>query len=118
MRYDIDGRRVELPVKLKVHDSLFVPLAKWSMLLTGNYRCVGDDAMQSIRDAVHSDLAASRAVYRWVGDLCKGSAPPCRSCRSTNTRTPRSARELVGGACAGHRRAQHRRPPADDRRRE
>jgi hypothetical protein len=71
VRYDIDGRQVELPVKLKVHDSLFVPLAKWSMLLTGNYRCVGDDAMQSIRDAVHSDLAASRAVYRWVGDLCK-----------------------------------------------
>jgi len=71
VRYDIDGRQVELPVKLKVHDSLFVPLAKWSMLLTGNYRCVGDDTMQSIRDAVHADLAASRAVYRWVGDLCK-----------------------------------------------
>jgi hypothetical protein len=71
IRFDVDGRAVELPVKLKVHDSIFVPLAKWSMLLTGNYRCVQPDAMRSIRDAVHSDLAASRAIYQWVGDVCR-----------------------------------------------
>lgn len=71
VRFDVDGRQIELPVKLKVHESLFVPLAKWSMLLTGNYRCVTDDGMRSIRDAVHSDLAASRAVYQWVGDVCR-----------------------------------------------
>src|SRR5678816_242002 len=29
---------IEIPVKLKVHDSIFVPLAKWPMLITGNYR--------------------------------------------------------------------------------
>src|SRR5206468_3692894 len=30
IRYDPgDGSKVELPVKLKVHDSIFVPLAKW-----------------------------------------------------------------------------------------
>ena len=29
---------LELPVKLKVHDSLFVPMAKWPMLIAGNYR--------------------------------------------------------------------------------
>jgi NAD(P)-dependent dehydrogenase (short-subunit alcohol dehydrogenase family) len=34
----LDG--LDVPVKLKVFDSLFVPLAKWSMLLTGNYRCI------------------------------------------------------------------------------
>ncbi|MEA2980644.1 MAG: hypothetical protein QOF09_2467, partial [Alphaproteobacteria bacterium] len=28
-----DGSKIELPVKLRVHDSIFVPLAKWSMLL-------------------------------------------------------------------------------------
>ncbi|HVF63788.1 MAG TPA: hypothetical protein VNE58_07330 [Casimicrobiaceae bacterium] len=61
---------IELPVKLKVHDSVFVPLAKWSMLIAGNYRCVREDGMQSIRDAVHQDAAASRAVYAWVGELC------------------------------------------------
>jgi hypothetical protein len=50
---------------------VFVPLAKWSMLLAGNYRCVGVHEMSSIRDAVHTDLEASRAVYETVGDLCR-----------------------------------------------
>jgi hypothetical protein len=49
---------------------VFVPLAKWAMLIAGNYRCVQPDAMRSIRDAVHSDLAATRAVYEWVVELC------------------------------------------------
>ncbi len=72
IRYDAgDGKKLELPVKLKVHDSVFVPLAKWCMLLTGNYRCVRDNDVQSIRDAVHSDLAASKAVYEWVAALCR-----------------------------------------------
>jgi hypothetical protein len=70
---DIEAARfngIELPVKLKVHDSIFVPLAKWAMLLTGNYRCVRADKVISIKEAVHGDLAASRAVYAWVVDLC------------------------------------------------
>jgi hypothetical protein len=62
---------VELPVKLKVYDSVFVPLAKWSMLLTGNYRCVEKDSIRSIRDAVHSDIDQSRSVYDWVSALCR-----------------------------------------------
>ncbi len=70
IRYDAGDGPMELPVKLKVHDSIFVPLAKWSMLLTGNYRCVQKDEMRSIREAVHSDLELSRAIYNWVGDLC------------------------------------------------
>ena len=72
IRFDAPGgNRIELPVKLKVHDSVFVPLAKWSMLLAGNYRCVQRDSMRSIRDAVHADIDASRALYHWVGALCK-----------------------------------------------
>ena len=70
VRYDVGGEKVELPVKLKVHDSIFVPLAKWAMLLTGNYRCVQKDAARSIKEAVHSDLDASRKVYNWVRELC------------------------------------------------
>jgi len=70
IRYDDGKGAVELPVKLKVHDSVFVPLAKWAMLLTGNYRCVQKDDMRPIKDAVHSDLAASRAVYDWVKQVC------------------------------------------------
>ena len=70
---DIEASRfegMELPVKLKVHDSVFVPLAKWAMLLTGNYRCVRADKVIPIREAVHGDPAASKAVYQWVVDLC------------------------------------------------
>ena len=69
-RFEVGGERIELPVKLKVHESVFVPLAKWSMLLAGNYRCVQKDGMRPIKDAVHSDLNATRAVYEWVRDLC------------------------------------------------
>ena len=69
-RYEVDGEALDLPVKLKVHESLFVPLAKWSMLLAGNYRCLQDHGIRSIADAVHGDLEASRDVYEWVADLC------------------------------------------------
>jgi hypothetical protein len=69
-RFEVDGQKIELPVKLKVHASVFVPLAKWAMLLAGNYRCVTRQGIRSIKDAVHSDLAASRAVYEWVVKLC------------------------------------------------
>jgi len=70
-RFELNGEEIELPVKLKVHDSVFVPLAKWSMLLAGNYRCVTPQGVRPIKDAVHADLNASRAVYNWVAELCK-----------------------------------------------
>jgi hypothetical protein len=69
-RFDAGGEKIEIPVKLKVHESVFVPLAKWSMLLAGNYRCVQKDTVRPIKEAVHSDPAASKAVYDWVVDLC------------------------------------------------
>jgi hypothetical protein len=59
-----------LPVKLKVHDSVFVPLAKWAMLLAGNYRCITKDGMRTAQEAVHSNLEESRSVYNFVVDLC------------------------------------------------
>ena len=71
VRFDAGGGTpIELPVKLKVHDSVFVPLAKWSMLLAGNYRCVQAGEMRSIKEAVHGDIEQTRAVYEWVSDLC------------------------------------------------
>ena len=70
VRFDTGSGKIELPVKLKVHDSIFVPLAKWSMLLAGNYRCVQKDGIVPIKEAVHSDLEASRSVYNWVVKLC------------------------------------------------
>ncbi|SFE42515.1 ketopantoate reductase family protein [Roseivivax sediminis] len=63
----VDGK--DIPVKLKVFDSLFVPFAKWSMLLTGNYRCVQRDGVRPIQEAVHSDLERSRRVYEQVDNI-------------------------------------------------
>jgi len=71
IRYDTGDGPVELPVKLKVHDSVFVPLAKWSMLLAGNYRCVRAHEMVPIRETVHDDIDLSRSVYNWVGEVCR-----------------------------------------------
>ena len=69
-RFDTGSGKIELPVKLKVHDSVFVPLAKWCMLIAGNYRCVQKDAARSIKEAVHSDIETTRSVYNWVFKLC------------------------------------------------
>jgi hypothetical protein len=107
IRYDAGGERIELPVKLKVHDSVFVPLAKWAMLLTGNYRCVTKDGPRSIKDAVHSNLEESRSVYEWVRALCitLGASPddlvPFEKYASAAlglTRPSSAARALFAGA--------------------
>ncbi len=71
-RYVVDGVEIEIPVRLKVHESIFVPLAKWPMLIAGNYRCVRQNDMIPIREAVHGDLDASRRIYQWVANLCIG----------------------------------------------
>jgi hypothetical protein len=65
----LDG--LEVPVKLKVFDSLFVPLAKWSMLLTGNYRCITPYEPLAIRDAVHGDLKLSQSIYDHVDAIAR-----------------------------------------------
>src|SRR5215471_18331559 len=70
-RFDSGDGQIEIPVKLKVHDSVFVPLAKWPMLITGNYRCIRPDDMISINDAVHSNIDKSREVYDWATNVCK-----------------------------------------------
>ena len=65
----LDGH--DVPVKLKVFDSLFVPLAKWSMLLTGNYRCITLHEPRSIRDAVHEDPKLSQSIYNHVDAIAR-----------------------------------------------
>ncbi|MGH8686664.1 MAG: hypothetical protein ACREVQ_03055 [Burkholderiales bacterium] len=106
-RYDPGDGPLELPVKLKVHDSVFVPLAKWAMLMAGNYRCVTPRGMRSIKDAVHADPAAARAVYEWVVKLClklgadaKDLVPFDKYAAAANGLTGPSsaARALYGGA--------------------
>ena len=74
---DVDAARfktpegeIELPVKLRVHDSIFVPLAKWAMLLAGNYRCITPDGMRTAKEAVHTDIEKSRTIYNFVIEVC------------------------------------------------
>jgi len=70
IRFDTPEGKTELPVKLKVYGSIFVPLAKWAMLLAGNYRCITRDGMRTAQEAVWSDIETSRSVYDFVNDLC------------------------------------------------
>jgi hypothetical protein len=65
--YRIEGK--DVPVKLRVFDSLFVPFAKWAMLATGNYRCITPDGPRSIRDAVHDDISKSQEIYDFVNKV-------------------------------------------------
>ncbi len=71
-RFHLGGGAIEIPVKLKVHDSVFVPLAKWPMLMAGNYRCIRPNDMISIKEAVHGNVDKSREIYEWVSKLCTG----------------------------------------------
>lgn len=66
----VDGK--DVPVKLRVFDSLFVPFAKWSMLLTGNYRCVLADGARPIKDAVHGDIELAQQIYETIGKIVVG----------------------------------------------
>jgi hypothetical protein len=71
---DIDAVRLDgkdVPVKLRVFDSLYVPFAKWSMLLTGNYRCITGDTPMAIQEAVHGDLETSKRIYGYVDTVAQ-----------------------------------------------
>jgi len=107
VRFEAPEGKIELPVKLKVHDSIFVPLAKWAMLLAGNYRCITKDGMRTAQEAVHSDIETARSVYNFVNDLCVklGAAPndlvpfeKYAAAAQSLTRPASAARALQNGA--------------------
>lgn len=70
IRYEAQGTWLELPVKLRFFESVFVPLAKWAMLMAGNYRCITEDGIRTAREAVHQDIDESRSIYNFVVNLC------------------------------------------------
>ncbi len=128
-RFDAGDGPIEIPVKLRVHDSLFVPLAKWPMLLAGNYRCIHRDGMISIQEAVRGDIDESREIYEWVWQLCKGlgaddadMVPFEKYVKAVEglSRPSSAARALLGGAehiervdCLIRRIAQQQRLQSD-----
>jgi hypothetical protein len=106
-RFDAPEGKIELPVKLKVYDSIFVPLAKWAMLLAGNYRCITKDGMRTAQEAVYSNIEEARSVYNFVFDLCvKLGAKPqdlvpfekYAAAAQSLTRPASAARALQNGA--------------------
>ena len=111
VRFDAPEGKIELPVKLRVHNSIFVPLAKWSMLLAGNYRCITKDGMRTAQEAVHSNIE----------EVALGLQFRVRPLRQARRRAERSGavREIrrrraephapgLGRARAAKRRAEHR----------
>src|SRR5271156_132231 len=107
VRFGTPEGKIDLPVKLKLHDSIFVPLAKWAMLLAGNYRCITPSGMRTAQEAVHSDLEESRSIYNFVNELCVklGAAPgdlvpfeKYAAASESLTRPASAARALQNGA--------------------
>ena len=126
-RYNPGDGQIELPVKLKVHDSIFVPLAKWAMLLTGNYRCVTKDAaIESRMRCIATSRLRARSTIGSCG-LCEklGASPndlvpfekyaaaandlvrPSSAARALNNGVPNIERtdrlvQLIGAAAGMH----------------
>jgi len=107
VRFDAPEGEIELPVKLKVHESIFVPLAKWAMLLAGNYRCITKTGMRTAQEAVHTNIEEARSVYNFVNNLCieLGAAPSdlvpfekYAAAAESLTRPASAARALNNGA--------------------
>jgi hypothetical protein len=107
VRMDTPEGPIELPVKLKLHDSIFVPLAKWAMLLSGNYRCITASGMRTAQEAVYSNIEESKSIYDFVNDLCVslGAAPTdlvpfekYAGAAQSLTRPASAARALQNGA--------------------
>jgi hypothetical protein len=69
IKVEAEGAVHRVPVLLLAQRSLFAPLAKWPMLLTGNCRCFTPDGVRSIGETVLSDAAASAAIYAQVTGL-------------------------------------------------
>jgi hypothetical protein len=107
VRMDTPEGKIELPVKLKLHESIFVPLAKWAMLLSGNYRCITATGMRTAQEAVYSNLDESKSIYDFVNGLCinLGAAPSdlvpfekYAAAAQSLTRPASAARALQNGA--------------------
>jgi len=53
VRMDTADGQIELPVKLKLHDSIFVPLAKWAMLLAAITAALPPQACARLRSRAY-----------------------------------------------------------------
>ena len=110
---------LELPVKLKVHESVFVPLAKWAMLMAGNYRCVTKDGIRPKGSGPRRPAGVARHVQLGGEALCLARRERERpgAVREIRCRRAKPWQPVVGCAGARRGRAEHRarRPPGTGR---
>lgn len=73
------GSGERAPIHIVRSNTIYTPLAKWPMLVTGNCRCVRDGLPPlSIQEAVNQDLEASRSLYEQVSDALVKRGVPTR----------------------------------------
>jgi len=70
-RYNYQNKNFRVPVYINLFNSFFVPISKWPMLITGNYRCLENNKLISIHDAVNNDVKLSEKIYNEVQEICK-----------------------------------------------
>lgn len=70
-RFDTGAGKIELPVNLKVHVSIFVPLATWTMLLADNYRCVQKNGMRRVKQrSIPTSMHRGPWTTGWLSCSC------------------------------------------------
>lgn len=98
---------VRPPVFLLAKQSRYIPLAKWPMLLAGNFRCLHGGQLRSIAQAIGDDPQEARSVFDAVYALVRSLGAPEADLVSFDTyagaakglvRPSSVARALVGGA--------------------
>ncbi len=109
-RHEIDGQRVDLPVKLKVHDSVFVPLAKWAMLLAATIAASRTTACDPSRTPSTRPRCLAVGLRLGRGPVRFPRRGPRRhgALRQVRQRRAVAAKPLLRGARARRRRAQYR----------
>ena len=65
-KLETDVKKLKLPIYFNVFNNPLISLAKWPMLITGNYRCIKKDRILSIKDAIAEDLEYSKKIYNSV----------------------------------------------------
>lgn len=63
-------KKIRVPINFNIFDSKYIPLGKWPMLITGNYRCLDNLKLKSIKDAVLENIQESQLIYNDVSNLC------------------------------------------------
>lgn len=70
-RFDNGEKKIRVPINFNIFDSVYVPLGKWPMLIAGNYRCLNQAKLISIKEAVYNNLDETEKIYNDVIKLCK-----------------------------------------------